>query len=218
MRVTSSNKHDAANEPYICCGGKKRHKIKTMPGRSKIMQTSRRPTKKKSWETRTIDETVEAPSRNEDKSLQNLIGKDDRESIIPSEKPSTPPKKQGAGTWLSGFNALFAYKEKHGNLDVKSSDADMYLSNWVRDQRHDQGKLTQEQRRQLEDIGFDFTLENNVHQGWGYRLSLLKEYKKKYKTCLMPNRYDVGRTDLGRWVAKQRGTRAARLEHEKRGS
>ena len=53
--------------------------------------------------------------------------------------------------------------------------------------------------KKLEGIGFEW----NVHVPWEKRFEELKEFKKRFKHCNVPQQWEENR-ELGRWVMTQR--------------
>jgi hypothetical protein len=58
--------------------------------------------------------------------------------------------------WEEGFAYLNRYKEREGHCRVPRDykEGDYSLNNWVRGQRRNKAKLSEERRRRLDKIGF----------------------------------------------------------------
>ena len=109
--------------------------------------------------------------------------------------------------WQEGFNRLVAYKSVHGDVNVPVghvTDDGYKLGSWVYEQRRSmsKGKLSEEQIKQLEDLGFVWNVFD--HQ-WQQGFDRLVAYKSVHGDVNVP----VGHvTDdgykLGSWVYEQR--------------
>eukprot|EP00956_Cyclotella_meneghiniana_P010292 scaffold14196_cov27-Cyclotella_meneghiniana.AAC.2 len=116
--------------------------------------------------------------------------------------------KQGKPTerdmlWEKRYRELVSYKEENGDCNVQRK-FDKYpgLGIWVNNQRayKKKGKLTDERKRKLDDIGFDSDLHATA---WNKRLNELKQFKSVHGHCNVPLRYDQNPA-LGRWVIQLR--------------
>mmetsp|Transcript_7266 Transcript_7266/g.9411 ORF Transcript_7266/g.9411 Transcript_7266/m.9411 type:complete len:320 (-) Transcript_7266:270-1229(-) len=103
--------------------------------------------------------------------------------------------------WTGKFNRLKEYKEKHGDCLVPSLyENDPKLGTWVRWQRTKQNKMSEDRRRRLESIGFQWHVQQDA---WSDMFERLKKYKEKHGDCIVPQKYK-GDPNLGRWVKTQR--------------
>jgi hypothetical protein len=60
-------------------------------------------------------------------------------------------------TWDGFYKTLSAYKKQHGDCEVPLRyTEDRRLGAWVESQRRDREKLSSGQRKQLDDLGFDW--------------------------------------------------------------
>ena len=109
--------------------------------------------------------------------------------------------------WQEGFNRLVAYKSEHGDVNVPfahvTDDGDN-LGRWADRQRQSmvKGKLSEEQIKQLEDLGFVW----NVHDHrWQEGFDRLVAYKSEHGNVNVPRRYVTNDGyKLGRWADNKR--------------
>ena len=115
--------------------------------------------------------------------------------------------------WDESFGRLLNYKEKYGDCLVKQKykDLDDYsLGSWVTNQRalYNKGKLKPEYKRQLDEIGFIWNIEE---ASWQEAYALLKAFKEREGHCRPSRRLKVeskfhdGSLSLGTWGGTQRG-------------
>ena len=111
--------------------------------------------------------------------------------------------------WNDRYDELDVYKNKHGNCLVPQRySKNKALGKWVDTQRtqyslRNKGKhshLTEERIKLLEDLGFEWSPQDN---SWNDRYDELVEYKAEHGNCLVPQRYSKNKA-LGRWVDTQR--------------
>jgi transposase len=74
------------------------------------------------------------------------------------------------------------------------------MGNWVQAQRKRNSKLSPEQRKALDDIGFDW---EPLMTAWNEMYTKLKEYKKKHGDCNVPTGY-LADKPLANWAIRQR--------------
>ena len=90
----------------------------------------------------------------------------ENERLVDNGKPSqTETSKR---TWDEKFRALVAYSDKHGDCSVPwNYNGDQSLGSWIYYQRYRKGHLTEEQKEQLDDLGFDWKTkgEKSLPQG-----------------------------------------------------
>jgi hypothetical protein len=106
--------------------------------------------------------------------------------------------------WEEMYQRLVGYKNKHKSTSVPTKyKKDPKLGYWVRSQRvfYKNKEISVERINHLESIGFVW----GVHDAqWMEMYSKLVEYKKQYKSTLVPQQYTED-PSLGIWVSKQRG-------------
>eukprot|EP00956_Cyclotella_meneghiniana_P028467 scaffold66271_cov21-Cyclotella_meneghiniana.AAC.1 len=108
-----------------------------------------------------------------------------------------------ATLWNQRYDELVGYKEEYGDCNVpRNFDENPKLGVWVHHQREFKmkGKLTDERKRKLDDIGFDF---DPFATAWNKRLNELKQFKSVNGHCKVPKDYDQN-PELGNWVVTQR--------------
>ena len=109
-------------------------------------------------------------------------------------------------TWEQSFQKLLAYKKEHGDVLVprsyRTSDG-FGLGQWVNTQRkaEKRGTLSQDNKHQLEQVGFVWKL----HSTWEQSFQKLLAYKKEHGDVLVPQNYNTSDGfGLGQWVNTQR--------------
>ena len=111
-------------------------------------------------------------------------------------------------SWDERFQQLVEYKKQNGHCRVPQRyKANPQLGRWVNTQRkaYKKGKLSPEQIKSLEGIGFKWVLEKQEHSvgRWDERFKQLKEYRQVKGDCNVPYQCD-GNPQLGHWVHNQR--------------
>lgn len=117
--------------------------------------------------------------------------------------------------WNKRYKQLQEYKAKYGHVNVPLNyEENPKLGIWVCNQRlfyqykekdtelgSRRGRYLKDERmKKLNEIGFVWDRNNRV---WNDKYNMLKEYKKKYGDCLVPQDYEEN-PKLGRWVVNQR--------------
>ena len=119
--------------------------------------------------------------------------------------------------WDDMFQRLLAYKQQHGDCNTpKHYSPDTALGIWVSNQRvcFKHVPMDNEQRQQLERIGFIWNLEETTR--WDKMFNRLVAYKQRHGNCNTPIRYPRDKA-LGVWVRTQRNVlKNARLDDERR--
>jgi hypothetical protein len=106
--------------------------------------------------------------------------------------------------WEEGFIALVAYRKEFGDCLVKSSSVynGYNLGNWVVNLRSKTERLSQEQIKRLDDLGFVWSpLEYQWEEGFKY----LVAYHQEFGDCLVRDKSHYQDYGLGIWVSQQRG-------------
>ena len=88
--------------------------------------------------------------------------------------------------WEERFTALEEYKKTYGNCNVPYPYTEnKQLSSWVQGQRknYKDGRLSEEQIKRLEDIGFVWDIYDFA---WQEMFEALKKYKEEYGDCNVP--------------------------------
>ena len=109
-------------------------------------------------------------------------------------------------SWDGRFQELLEFRNEYGDCIVpRNEKAYTKLSGWVQHQRAEKKKkskglksrLTDEKERQLDEIGFVWSIQDNV---WNQRLNELREFKCQYGHV----RVHTKNGKLGNWVMIQR--------------
>jgi hypothetical protein len=104
--------------------------------------------------------------------------------------------------WERGFEAAKRYFESHGDLNVPTmyltSDG-FKLGDWISNQREN-GKLTEERRRRLDEIGMVWKKADS----WEVRFGLAKEFYLEHGNLNVPANYIVQGVWLNKWVNEQK--------------
>lgn len=130
-------------------------------------------------------------------------------SSAPPSPAATVPSKKKQRTWDESYEALKAYKDANGDCNCPSDyKEDPGLATFVRRQRLNKDKLTEEQRSKLEKLGFSF--ENpgkaRLEKQWNENFERLKKYNETNGDCdNIPKKYVTdSNAKLGSWAHDQR--------------
>ena len=114
--------------------------------------------------------------------------------------------------WAEWLDELQRYRAEHGNVDVPLKyEKNIPLGAFVNNQRSEYRKLkkgygnssmTTEKISDLESLGFQWSVRES-RTPWETRLSELKEYRKEFGNCDVPNSWPENQP-LSYWVSKQR--------------
>ena len=114
--------------------------------------------------------------------------------------------------WAEWLDELQRYIAEHGNVDVPLKyEKNIPLGAFVNNQRSEYRKLkkgygnssmTTEKISDLESLGFQWSVRES-RTPWETRLSELKEYRKEFGNCDVPNNWPENQP-LSYWVSKQR--------------
>jgi hypothetical protein len=122
-----------------------------------------------------------------------------------------PGKKKEAPTfslWATHVTELEAYKEANGHTDVpRSFSLNQALGAWVHQTRvaYTEGKLTDEQIEELEELGFEFKLKKmrpRQARVWERNFAQLADYKEKNNGSFQGLRTD--NPHIGEWLKRQK--------------
>lgn len=113
-------------------------------------------------------------------------------------------------TWDTWYAEACAYFSSHGNLAVPRryiTESGMQLGVWIQTQRavfngKARGNLTDEQVNALNAIGMEWG--SVLDRAWNETWKLAKEYYKSNGNLLVPDSFQIGGIDLGKWTAYQR--------------
>lgn len=133
---------------------------------------------------------------------------------IIEEKKDDNRKQQPKRTWGEFYQALCVYKSAHNDCNVPQRyNKDRRLGAWVGEQRRDRNKLSEEQRDQLDNLGFNWeTRQEKEEREWHDKFERLKAYRKEYGDCRVSSKSvkeDMAAwvEELGNWVRVQRRRR-----------
>ena len=114
--------------------------------------------------------------------------------------------------WETYLRAAREYRERHGDLKVPAryvTEEGIPLGNWLHAIRHGisgEGSgvtaLTEEQRRQLSDLGMEW--EKDSIRLWNMKFELARKYFEEHGNLDIPVAYCVGDVRLGRWISNIR--------------
>ena len=119
------------------------------------------------------------------------------------------PKTTG---WDRGVHALRAFKARESHCDVpyKHLESGFKLGQWVayarsHKRRGIKGSLSSTRIRQLDDLGFNWTVRSNQQDSaWEAGYELLQEYASKMGSVMISSRDSFKGYPLGSWAANQR--------------
>mmetsp|Transcript_11750 Transcript_11750/g.17236 ORF Transcript_11750/g.17236 Transcript_11750/m.17236 type:complete len:343 (+) Transcript_11750:3-1031(+) len=139
----------------------------------------------------------------------NSAGNGENPQIIHTEAKMSPASVATEDQWESVLKEVKEHITKHGSCNVLSKN-DKRLYDWIYRQRRLQkdGKLSDERRKKLEDIGFTFEVEvdadavSNEELRWNANLEQIKEHILKHGTSIVKS--SAGNKSLCNWIYKQR--------------
>eukprot|EP00548_Thalassiothrix_antarctica_P003916 CAMPEP_0194135694 /NCGR_PEP_ID=MMETSP0152-20130528/5782_1 /TAXON_ID=1049557 /ORGANISM="Thalassiothrix antarctica, Strain L6-D1" /LENGTH=405 /DNA_ID=CAMNT_0038832047 /DNA_START=242 /DNA_END=1459 /DNA_ORIENTATION=- len=161
-----------------------------------------------------VGESKEKPISEEEG--EGVEGVEGEEAVVKAEEGAVVKQEEGAKqpprkiykrrkTFDERLQALANYKEKYGDCYVphKFKD-DRSLGDWVKDVRRGHLKITKDQRKLLNAIGFVWeTRYNRREREWNAILEKLTTYKERFGDCRVPWKYDED-PSLSEWVRTQR--------------
>eukprot|EP00546_Thalassionema_frauenfeldii_P007621 CAMPEP_0178919874 /NCGR_PEP_ID=MMETSP0786-20121207/14683_1 /TAXON_ID=186022 /ORGANISM="Thalassionema frauenfeldii, Strain CCMP 1798" /LENGTH=364 /DNA_ID=CAMNT_0020593861 /DNA_START=9 /DNA_END=1103 /DNA_ORIENTATION=+ len=108
-------------------------------------------------------------------------------------------------TFEERLQALADYKDKHGDCYVPHAyKLDRSLGEWVKDVRRGHLKVTMDQRKLLNAVGFVWeTRFNRREREWNAILEKLQSYKERFGDCRVPWKFEED-PSLSEWVRTQR--------------
>ncbi len=107
--------------------------------------------------------------------------------------------------WKMRYEQLKAFHKRHGHCHVpKAWEENPQLATWARVQRLRQKWLSPVRRRQLNRLGFDWTIHRKaVMKRWEERFKELQAFQAEYGYCQVPAKWKKNPA-LGQWVYQQR--------------
>jgi len=114
--------------------------------------------------------------------------------------------------WEEGFSALQKFYEREGHCRVTKEVKvnGINLGNWVNNKRSKNCKLTPDQIKRLESIGFIWDVHDQL---WEENFAALQEFHKREGHCSLAPKLVIDGRKLGLWVVGQR-SRKERLSPE----
>ena len=97
--------------------------------------------------------------------------------------------------------ALYRNREGHCDVPVKHKEGDFLLGHWVNNRRTKREKLSEEQRKHLDELGFVW---DPFEKAWERSLAALIKFKNREGHCRVPDKHIENGINLGKWVGKQR--------------
>ena len=125
-------------------------------------------------------------------------------TVTTTDQEKTSSKRK-LRTWDEMFECLVKYKEENnGSVAVpRQYKPDKNLGECVVKIRMFQRKLTPEQRKKLEDIGFNFeTRLESYERKWNEMFEELKKFKKDHGHCVVPESQRTEKDGLGKLARK----------------
>ena len=101
--------------------------------------------------------------------------------------------------WANGYQALIQFIKREGHLEVSRDHVEggLKLGIWVRGQRKEKNRLSDERIRKLDILGFKW---NPLEDKWGSGFSVLMKFYKREGHCRVPASHEEGGFKLGNWV------------------
>lgn len=105
--------------------------------------------------------------------------------------------------WEAAISVLLEFRNREGHCRVPRNhrEGGVMLGIWVKGQRDNRDKLTPEQIRRLDALGFSW---DPFTERWEEAFSALVIYHKSEGHCRVPRHYTQGGFRLGLWVSAQR--------------
>jgi hypothetical protein len=121
--------------------------------------------------------------------------------------PSNEPKKAVVSySWEERYQQLQHYQKGYGHCRLPTSYNEVPgLGWWVHRQRSDykENKLNPEKISKLEELKFQWALQDKPHKQWDERFEELVEFQRVYGQTRVPRSYKPD-PSLGEWVHRQR--------------
>jgi hypothetical protein len=109
--------------------------------------------------------------------------------------------------WEEGFAALLKFHKQEGHCRVTRGTIinELNLGSWVLKQRQKKQRLSPNQVKRLEGLGFSW---DPFSERWEEGYATLIKFKMREGHCLVSQSHIEGKFSLGTWVSKQRPKRA----------
>ena len=108
-----------------------------------------------------------------------------------------------AEQWEQAFAALkkFRKREGHCRVETEHKEDGLNLGHWVNAQRRKKDKLTPDQLKHLNSLGFN--LDPKAEQ-WEQAFAAMQKFRKREGHCRVPKSHEESHIKLGSWVSNQR--------------
>src|ERR1700730_6838586 len=118
-------------------------------------------------------------------------------------------------SWDEWYGRLQAYKARVGDCRVPKGHFEngRNLGSWVRNQRYGRNRLSEEKRKKLEELGFEWDV---LLQDWEEGFRHLKSYRDRVGDCHVPVNHIESGFKLNNWVRTQRDPRYPLSEERRR--
>jgi len=119
-------------------------------------------------------------------------------------------EKENTSDWNAMYQRLVRFKDLNGHTRAPRTSYDK-LGEWVDQQRYQKNLLTPQQIQKLDAIGMVWKVKDT----WQAMFERLKDYKKRFGNCLVPQHYTAD-PKLGGWVQEQRRNKKQNVLPEER--
>lgn len=127
--------------------------------------------------------------------------------LDPTKRVSAKSEEEESQKWDTMYQKLVEHKNQHGSTNVKRTEENKDLYNWLVLQRNEYKKLQDNKPSRLtaprlikfNQIGFEFAKRGN-YKTWEQRIDQLREFKQKNGHINIP----VTHPELGEFVGRQR--------------
>ncbi len=107
--------------------------------------------------------------------------------------------------WRSRYEELKRFEQGRGHTRVPSDEGAADLAAWVERQRfrYRRGRLREDRKRLLDEIGFSLELEEKPSAQWMRHYEELKDFRREHGHCRVPRQYPPNQ-GLAEWAAQQK--------------
>lgn len=124
---------------------------------------------------------------------------------------------KNADRWYFNYDKVKEYYEQHGDINVPYgyvTEDGFNLFAWLASQRRKKDKLTDEQVKLLNSLGYSWRNRHEV--AWDKYYEMLLEYKRVNGNVDVPVAYSADGYSLGKWLSHQRTDLRDKLTEEQR--
>jgi hypothetical protein len=106
---------------------------------------------------------------------------------------------QKSELWNAAFSALKKFIDRNGHSTIPKNAVSkgINLRTWSISQRFRKNRLTLDQIKRLDSIGFSWDPANDF---WDSAFSALREFKEQEGHCKVPRKFSINGINLGNWV------------------